>query len=898
GQRDSAVMAPHLWHPALAFQPRVRGVNLVSPLQAQAAWTQVLLEAPLPEMSALFPVQPEQQDLAWASAVAQTLSTVKTTLGAGGYTLASAAEVLAELDDPARWQNLATLEQQYLALLEEWGLVESEAAKREAAETPLLPDGVKRVLVFAVADAPPLFSVWLSRVKDLVETRIFVQAPDTERMKFDVLGMPLVRAWGDDATVECPVAHDRMHRVPGAEDQARLAVQLLKDLAKSGSSVALSACDPALNSVLEGTLTAEGARVYNPAGRSARQHILVQVMRSGWKAARSPAWRDWLPFLRMDDVSRALCAATGLKVTKYFELLDDLHASHLPPTLEDAQVLCKNSESCVEFSPALEAAAQHAEGWSAETCEAALRSFLVWLYGEREFNNTQEHQKHHGEIFGQVIRLAMQVDAARTGQPGEASAWLGLVFDALEEAQMSDLRGEADLVLHGWLELLWEPAPGLVVTGFNDEHVPGTLAVDPFLPDRAKQALQLPSQATRRSRDTYLLRALAELRKHHRTLHVILGRVTADGDALRPSRLLLDASDEHLPARVKHLFPKEEEVKFLPRPRRAQAFRLVPPRRWWRKPSISPTALRRYLACPFRFYLTDVLGMRGVESGQRELSPADMGELVHGVFKAFADDEEMARSADAAKIGTWLVDELDRHVKATYGERPLFSVALQAESLRQRMMAFGEIQADQRNAGWKILRAEEKIGKDWGVNYSGLILSGTIDRIDLHEETGNLRIIDYKTSKSAGGPAKAHQSKARKEHLTDPHESWKLFQDSEGRGLRWNDLQLPLYVAAAHARWPQAKVVQAAYITLPATVSDVKLLLWEDLDETTLQAAEKCTREAVRRIQEGIFWPPTERVKYDDFEALFQGDVMSAVAPPELWREEEMAQEHEVEGAV
>ncbi|HSJ01904.1 MAG TPA: hypothetical protein VK956_05590, partial [Verrucomicrobium sp.] len=110
GQRDSAVMAPHLWHPALAFQPRVRGANLVSPLQAQAAWTQVLLEAPLPEMSALFPVQPEQQDLAWASAVAQTLGTVKTTLGAGGYTLASAAEVLAELDDPLRWQNLATLE--------------------------------------------------------------------------------------------------------------------------------------------------------------------------------------------------------------------------------------------------------------------------------------------------------------------------------------------------------------------------------------------------------------------------------------------------------------------------------------------------------------------------------------------------------------------------------------------------------------------------------------------------------------------------------------------------------------------------------------------------------------------------------------------------------------------
>jgi len=33
-------------------------------------------------------------------------------------------------------------------------------------------------------------------------------------------------------------------------------------------------------------------------------------------------------------------------------------------------------------------------------------------------------------------------------------------------------------VLHGWLELLWEPADGLVIAGFNDEHVPGAVAPD------------------------------------------------------------------------------------------------------------------------------------------------------------------------------------------------------------------------------------------------------------------------------------------------------------------------------------------------------------------------------------------------------------------------------------
>jgi hypothetical protein len=37
--------------------------------------------------------------------------------------------------------------------------------------------------------------------------------------------------------------------------------------------------------------------------------------------------------------------------------------------------------------------------------------------------------------------------------------------------------------------------------------------------------------------------------------------------------------------------------------------------------------------------------------------------------------------------------------------------------------------------------------------------------------------------------------------------------------------------------------------------------------------------EAIRR---GVFWPPAARLRYDDFGALFQGDMQSCFEPPEL----------------
>lgn len=883
--RGSAVMAPHVWHPASALSPlaEAQQQHTIAPaLQERMAWSEVLLRAPVEEMKALFPSLPASRDLGWASSVAETLRTTRHALGAGGHTMASAAEELSVMDSAERWQHLVTLENAYLRLLERWGLEDAQEYKRHVARHPMLPEGVSRVLVCAVADAPPLFLQWLQALPAEVETHIFVHAPEALRRCFSHLGVPLKEAWGDEARLRCPVPHAFMRCVPGPEEQARLAVQLLTDMASKGTSVAIGTCDPSLASTLEGTLSGEGARVYNPAGRSARQHIIAQVLRAGWKTATSASWRAWLPFLRMDDVLRAVCRDAGARPTEVLTALDDFHAGHLPPTIEDAVSLSAGHEDLARLHAVLSAAVKASEIWGAGSCVAALRDFLLWLYGERSFDTATESDRHFGEIFGEVLRLAADVDAVRGNAP--PIDLLGHVLDALEEGQMSDVRGEAELVIHGWLELPWEAAPGLVITGFNDEHVPGNPGGDPFLPDKAREKLGLSCQGTRRARDAYLLHAMAAQRQKRGALHVILGRVSKDNDALRPSRLLLDASDEELPARVRHLFPQEEESAGQTRPARTLAFGLRPELKAWRAERVSPSDLRAYLACPFRFYLARVLRMEAVESGQREMSPADFGSLMHAVLESFGKDPLISTSTNEMEIASWLEDALAKNVRARHGVQPLFAVALQAESMRQRLRAFARLQAEQRSDGWRIIAVEERIDATWGVTIGDVPLVGTIDRVERHDTTGRMRIVDYKTSRQKQGPAGAHRRKVKAEEASDASQQWKHFTDGRGHLMRWTDLQLPLYVEAARRKWPEAGEIEAAYVCLPATVEDIKMRSWEGLDEHLLSSAWLCAERAVQQMKDGVFWPPASRADYDAYSEMFTGDITRGALPPDAWK--------------
>src|SRR5690606_26051835 len=92
-----------------------------------------------------------------------------------------------------------------------------------------------------------------------------------------------------------------------------------------------------------------------------------------------------------------------------------------------------------------------------------------------------------------------------------------------EGVRYEDKRAGA-VELLGWLELLWEDAPHLVVAGFNDGRVPEAVVGDPFLPESLRGRLGLKTNAERFARDAYVLQAIAQCRATGGRLDLLLGK--------------------------------------------------------------------------------------------------------------------------------------------------------------------------------------------------------------------------------------------------------------------------------------------------------------------------------------------------------------------------------------
>lgn len=204
---------------------------------------------------------------------------------------------------------------------------------------------------------------------------------------------------------------------------------------------------------------------------------------------------------------------------------------------------------------------------------------------------------------------------------------------------------------------------------------------------------------------------------------------------------------------------------------------------------------------------------------------------------------------------------------------------LQLDSALQRLAAAADVEAAHRKAGWRTLHAEFDIGHESDPHpllIGSRRLSGKIDRIDQGPD-GEILILDLKTSDAGEKPNLAHLKSLNVRTVADTDE-WLIHQDSAGKSWRWIDLQLPLYAWA----WQEAHPgpVQAGYFQLPTSVQSTAISLWEELDKATLDSAMQCAREAVRRIDAHQFWPPSDSVRYDAFEALFAGYSPEAIVDP------------------
>ncbi len=879
-QSGTAAIVPHLWLPEQALLPQSRRFEAATPVQSQMAWQRALERVPLDSLTALFPKPPTSSGWGWQAETARMLAELKMLLGTGGLTFADTAAHPAAQRDAARWRDLAKIEQAYFAELAQAKVADAQALKRRHAHEPALPEGVQRIVVLASPDLPPLLDEWIAGcAKRGLQVVIAIQAPQSMAHTFDACGRPLPECWGEDAGSNLPFQDQQIHVARDPATQAALTLDLMRELVPTGRT-ALGVCDAEVGSLVLEKLTLEEARSFEPGGIPVQREGMWHVLDCFRVLLSSSAWRAFAALLRIKEF-RAVVIPGDESTAALLREADDFASEHLPVTLAHAL------ELPLADHPALLAAIKNTlallDSLRSLTPAKAARSLILKLLGDHDFNPEAPGDRERTELATEWLRITeeLEQEAQRFGLQPKAEDTLSLSLECLAQGRLSEPRGDIDLVLQGWLELLWEKAPNLIVTGLNEEHVPGIFISHPFLPDSLRKALGLPCQNTRFARDAFILAALAQQRLGERgRLRLLCGQWSESGDALRPSRLLFLCDDLALPQRVAHLFPKEEDQPATTEPPRTLAWKLQPD--WTAKPldTISPSRLREYLSCPFRYYLSSAKSMRSVETGKRELDAAKFGNLIHHAFHRLSLDPSMRDCTHSAQIAECLEAAARDQVRKIHGLRPAPLITLQLESILQRLRKAAEVEARNRQEGWQCINAELLIGDKEDITpflIAEARLRGRIDRVERHVD-GSLRIVDFKSSDKPRTPQEAHfKVISSRTKLTEADE-WKCFDLPDDRRGLWLDLQLPLYAAALQQRGQNVSSV--AYFALPKSIQDTAILPWNDFDQALIDAALQCAAEAVQRIRSGLFWPPAERSPNADFDEMLLGDALRSVEAP------------------
>ena len=268
------------------------------------------------------------------------------------------------------------------------------------------------------------------------------------------------------------------------------------------------------------------------------------------------------------------------------------------------------------------------------------------------------------------------------------------------------------------------------------------------------------------------------------------------------------------------------------------------------------TDFKLYLSCPYRYYLNRVLGLRKSGDDSREMDAPAFGNIMHYVLKSFGLGA-VRNSHNPLEIGKELGSLLQQEVLKKYGRDLAPAVRVQIKQIELRLQAFAKRQAAWAAAGWMIEHVEQPTGDVFAtvtVPEGAMVVRGQIDRIDVHQETGQRIILDYKTSDAGAAPQDTH-----------------LMQDGT-----WIDLQLPLY---RHIAWAMGldQIQDVGYVILPKKVETTgfKLSGW---NEHQLAAADKTARSVISGVLREEFWPPGKPLSklYDDYSVILLEGIPEA----------------------
>jgi ATP-dependent helicase/nuclease subunit B len=846
--------------------------DTAGPLASLSIWINMLQQIQPEDFGALFPHAPPAQDFTWAMRTAELIQRLRHTLVDGGLLIRDVCHQHSEtLEEPGRWEDLNRLETKYLEALQAAGLRDRCAALIEASAAPLLDDKLDRIVVAGVPDPTPLVLRALESLAERYPVDILIHAPESHASHFDLWGRPDTSYW---TSCEIPIRDPdtTIHIAANPADQAaRMRECIVAEQTSFGPhDLAIGVPDAEVSDYIATQLSTLGLVAFNPAGHLFREHRIYHFLACIRDIIAHPSYEAVAACLRHPDVLYALREAHGITSEALLASLDTFQNKHIPQTIEDMDALAGllPEGHALPLKEALSLIHTLRDLQHADSLQDLIAQAMTLIYAHQTVNPQTPEGESFVAIAQQINRMTEEMGKecflTLNLRPHEA---LQILLQALDKESWYEDSRKSQVDLEGWLELPWNDAPLLIVTGMNDGRVPDGRTSDVFLPDSLLRQLGLRCDRDRLARDAYLMTTLTHARENEGRVYFMAGRFSRTGDPLQPSRLLFRCADTHLPERVRHIFSEQETgarlypatVGFLLDPAQAKVRHLS---------SIGVTSFRSYLACPFRFYLSYAAQMESLADNAQEMDALVFGHMIHHALEGLKDQPTLS---DGTALETLFLTRAEAWLRAQFGARPPLPVLMQYESIRQRLMHAARVQAELIAQGWVPTLFE--VGVEATIRQTRI--KGRMDRVDYHPDLKQWRVIDYKTTDTVTTPLEAHMGPWRDEapDFARAPGAWKKKKDG-----RWIDLQLPLYHDCFQTQHPD-EAISTAYFVLPRAVTETSLLEWTEVTPDLLTSARACAEAIVQRIEQHEFWPPNDTIKYDEFEDLFPFPASQCVKP-------------------
>lgn len=790
------------------------------------------------------------------SGVAHEVQNLRAELAADGLCL---TDVLTKLEtmtgmmryeEQERFKTLEFLEKEYLARLT--GGCDPVRAKLEAMRNPMKR---RKIIIIGCSELRGAVINALRRSSEDITVMIF--APETELAHFDQWGRPDIDYWQN-----WQIMFDWRNRVRRLGSPAEQGRAVLHELAATAPRV-IGVLDREVREFIldrnpEFYVPGSGDLSMQP---SAALLLLLMELAQGkvsyatvGKLARNFFIRNYLQSLNAEwDWQECLAR------------LDRVQTEHIISSLEELH----SADDCL-FSRTL-------YGWHRQLQVRGTVIKELWRIF-CEIVTASEEELNPAEI--KLLRGGVEAVLALKNTDGGIQ--LVLLADALRRMRMPDegnLDGKPEMT--GFLELPWYDEKTLILAGMNEDNFAYPAESGVFLPRQLREFLGMGRQELNYAADVVRFQSLLA---RDGDMAVFFGRTSQQGEALSPSRLLLQCDGQELYARAAALFSGKLDLTAPFNGREAPEVKLVAPKREIASRTMPVTGFAQYLKCPFRYYYERVCRAREQEDRNLELAPLEFGTVAHAVLEKFGRE---FRRGGREEIAAFLLKSMEEIFRKRIFGGDFGVVELQKEILKNNLTAFAMVQSELFDAGWEIKATEESIKFNWAELYNeyfadrdewreNISIVGKLDRLDCRTaDSGDhkiWRVVDYKTGNKGDAPAARHWGGASALWAGDAEEEANRIVP--GGKKYWIDLQLPLYVVIVRhilnlrGELNPEDEIECGYFNLPVAYAFTGVELFKELAAPeVLESAVRCADYVLRRIfVDRVFWPP--RAEKDMFDPL------------------------------